>query len=140
MLLNTSQIKVNYLILFGMTSGIIFVLIIYLKWQLCTVNMVKNQNGKIAGQNHNVKELNAMNGAIFKMAYNASITSMTEIILCKMTQKTPSTTWLRYLFYRKNKLIGNEIITSNSVILELKDGRKVNLEMDKLLRRKVLLT
>ena len=36
--------------------------------------------------------------------------------------------------------IGNEIITSNSVILELKDGRKVNLEMDKLLRRKVLLT
>ena len=57
-----------------------------------------------------------------------------------MTQKTPSTTWARYLFYRKNKLIGNEIITSNSVILELKDGRKVNLEMDKLLRRKVLLT
>jgi hypothetical protein len=57
-----------------------------------------------------------------------------------MTKKAPATVWLRYLFYRKNKLIENEIITHKSVILDLKDGRKINLEMDECLRRKVLLT
>jgi hypothetical protein len=57
-----------------------------------------------------------------------------------MTKKAPATAWLRYLFYRKNKLIENEIITHESVILELKDGRRINLGMDECLRRKVLLT
>ena len=57
-----------------------------------------------------------------------------------MTQKQPSDTFSRYLFYRKNKLIENEIVNGKYVKLHLKDGRIVVLEVTEIEKRKIVLS